>query len=193
MYTVTVMAYAAVLLAVLVVGSDEDGCSRFNVTDCDIEFIENACPIMCDVDTDKEETSFVDEIERAFVIVTVPVAAMMIGSMIAVFAIPGSAVKILFSSVASGILIGAVGLELFPVLHEEGVDWYAGPLGIIFGAGVFIILARVLDAAEDEDEEEVHLQKSTSAAKLKEIDSPSGESRPLLYEEKNQPNRDRTD
>lgn len=52
------MAYAAVLLAVLVAGSDEDGCSRFNFTDCDIEFIENACPIMCDVDTDKEETSF---------------------------------------------------------------------------------------------------------------------------------------
>lgn len=144
---------------------------------------------------------------------------MMIGSMIAVFTIPSNPVKILFSSVASGILIGAVGLELFPVLHEEGVDWYAGPLGIIFGTGVFIILARVLDAAEDEeDEEEVHLQKSKSASKLQGKDSPSGERKTaklcsciyfaemmiLLYDSifarsafalrrQNQPNRYRTD
>jgi ZIP family zinc transporter len=95
---------------------------------------------------------------------------MMAGSLIALFAQPGPWVKIIFSGGAAGILVAAVGFELFPILTEGSADWWAGPLGVLLGAGIFIVLGLVLPDLEDEDEEDEEEDSDTAHG----ADSPTG-------------------
>lgn len=94
------------------------------------------------------------DLKTGAVVVSVPVVAMMIGSALAVVYRPGELLRCVCSSIAAGVLVCAVALELLPRLVEPQTSWYSGPSGFAVGICFFSFLAWALPDPDDEDEED---------------------------------------
>jgi len=110
--------------------------------------------------------SFATDVATGAIIVTFPVVAMIIGSVIAVWREPSGLVRGLACSIASGILTAAVALELLPKIVDHDSEWWPGPLGFALGLVLFSLLKSYLpDGEDDEDDEDGQEGSDLEAAK----------------------------
>lgn len=118
-----------------------------------------------------DRETFLEDLETGAVIVTFPVVAMMLGSVVAVLYQPSTLIRCLSSATGAGILVAAVAFELCEILIEEGTSWYAGAGGFMFAIVFFIVLEKILPGLDDEDEED---EEGEAGDRLR------GETTPLL-------------
>ena len=93
----------------------------------------------------------------------IPVGAMMLGVAITFVRVPGAAVRSAIQHFTAGIVFAAVATELLPELDEGAHD--AGLIiGFLVGVGLMLLVKKLSEGHEDEDEEGEPNRKSLVVA-----------------------------